>query len=117
MHGLEPTDIVYVSGPMSGLPDFNRPAFDAMARRLAQDVGCSVINPARHPEGWGYADYMRRALCDLLVATAVVLLPGHAASRGARCELAAAECLGLKVHVVCPETGAISIQLNQGQAA
>lgn len=35
---------IYVSGPMTGHPDLNRPAFDAAAKRL-RDEGHFVINP------------------------------------------------------------------------
>ena len=38
-------DAVYLSGPMTGLPDFNRPAFHAAAAALRAQ-GYVVINPA-----------------------------------------------------------------------
>ncbi len=96
---LAQRDVVYLSGPMTGQPEFNKPAFDAMQTFLVMSVGCSVLSPARHPDGWDYADYMRRAMADLLVATAVVVLPGADKSRGARYEIATAEILGLPVIV------------------
>ncbi|MCW5236165.1 DUF4406 domain-containing protein [Verminephrobacter eiseniae] len=37
---------IYISGPMSGLPDLNFAAFHAKARRL-HALGCEVVNP-RH---------------------------------------------------------------------
>ena len=36
---------VYISGPMTGLPDCNRAAFDAAAKRLAEQ-GFFAVNPA-----------------------------------------------------------------------
>lgn len=36
---------IYVSGKMTGVPDHNRPAFDAAAKRL-REQGHFVINPA-----------------------------------------------------------------------
>ena len=36
---------VYISGPMTGVPDLNRPAFDAAEKRLTAQ-GHFVINPA-----------------------------------------------------------------------
>lgn len=37
--------MTYLSGPMTGLPDLNRPAFDAAAR-LLRGKGLTVYNPA-----------------------------------------------------------------------
>ncbi|WP_319942079.1 DUF4406 domain-containing protein [Pseudomonas quasicaspiana] len=36
---------IYISGPMTGLPDFNFPAFAAEANRL-RGLGFDVVNPA-----------------------------------------------------------------------
>lgn len=93
---IDATDIVYISGPMTGLPDFNRPAFDA-AESLLESKGHRVFNPARHPDGYTWNTYMRLALSDLKHATAVVTLPGHQESRGARLELQIAEALNMKI--------------------
>jgi hypothetical protein len=41
---------IYLSGPMTGLPDLNFPAFHAEAARL-RALGYDVINPAELPEG------------------------------------------------------------------
>lgn len=90
-------DIVYISGPMTGMPDCNRTAFDATEQWLVDNIGCGVLNPARWPDGWEYGHYMRRAYIDLCHATAVVLLPGWAGSRGALTEVQAAGILGLPV--------------------
>ena len=40
---------LYLSGPMTGVPDNNRPAFDAAAKRL-REQGHFVINPAELSE-------------------------------------------------------------------
>ena len=36
---------VYISGPMTGLPDFNHPSFDYKAERLIE-MGFMPVNPA-----------------------------------------------------------------------
>ena len=33
------TDIIYISGPMSGIPDANRAAFNAAEKYLADEFG------------------------------------------------------------------------------
>lgn len=43
---------IYCSGPMTGLPDHNRPAFDAAAKRL-REQGHFVINPAEFSVSFG----------------------------------------------------------------
>ncbi|WP_053958368.1 DUF4406 domain-containing protein [Sulfobacillus thermosulfidooxidans] len=91
--------ILYLSGPMSGLPDFNYPAFHAMASQL-RTRGYVVINPAESgtPPGWEYADYLRHDLVQLVEhAEGVALLPGWRTSRGSRVEVMVAEALGLPV--------------------
>ena len=46
---------VYCSGPMTGKPDLNRPAFDAAEKRLTAQ-GHFVINPHRISELFGTAE-------------------------------------------------------------
>jgi len=79
---------LYVAGPMTGLPDFNRPAFDLAVRKL-RGVGFGVLSPAELPAPGPaprWEDWMRAALRLLLDADAVALLPGWQDSRGASVE-------------------------------
>ena len=88
---------IYLSGPMSGLPDCNRPTFNAAAKRLRSE-GHAVVNPAELPDDLSYRDYMGRA-CNALVSgeiDCVLLLPGWEDSPGATAEVALAEALGIK---------------------
>jgi hypothetical protein len=89
---------VYISGPMTGLPKYNYPAFHAAEKRL-HTAGYDVINPARPPAEpmWGWLDFMRRALVDLSEAEAIHLLPGWESSKGARLEAHVADQLDLPV--------------------
>ena len=76
---------VYLSGPMSGLPDFNHPAFNR-AEKVLEYLGALVINPARHPLGLDYSQYMSYAELDVLHADVIVMLPGWESSPGANQE-------------------------------
>lgn len=101
--------IVYVAGPMTGLPDYNRAAFDAAAD-LLHEAGHETRNPAglsraverdgqhidEHPRTW----YLRHALRLLLDSDGVALLDGWEASAGARLEHAIATELGIPVHTL-----------------
>jgi hypothetical protein len=89
---------IYLSGPMTGLPDNNFPAFHAIAQAL-RDAGEDVVNPAEiNPDAsLSWEECMRadiKALCD---CDAIYLLPGWEKSKGAHLELHVAHRLGLKV--------------------
>ena len=92
---------LYVAGPMTGYPDFNYPAFNAVAEAL-RDKGFDVLNPVdaeRHnptpgtPQAWDW--YMRHALRMVLEADGLALLPGWADSKGAALEVNVAQALQL----------------------
>jgi Domain of unknown function (DUF4406) len=95
---------VYIAGPMTGLPEFNFPAFAAVARELRAQ-GCDVVSPheisiqadpslahgadAKLP----YEFYLRNSPgCD-----EVVLLPGWERSKGACLEREIAQALKMTV--------------------
>lgn len=101
---------VYLSGPMTGLPDLNFPAFRAAAAAL-RAKGIDVVSPAEisaeNPDSW--ESCMRadiKALCD---CDALVILPGWESSNGAHLEVHIAHRLGMKImHLAdlsTPETG------------
>lgn len=90
---------VYIAGPMTGLPDFNYPAFFA-AEKALREAGCEPINPARTQGREGcetWQDFMRAALRDIADADGIALLPGWHNSRGAAMEYRIGNDLG--VHV------------------
>ena len=113
---------VYLSGPMRGYPNFNFPAFDDAAERLAT-LGIQVFNPAAHDrqiypdiEQWDGFATGDPAQCPqfnlpqslawdfqmILDSDAIVLLPGWAQSSGARAERFVAECVGKAVLYYVP---------------
>ena len=87
---------VYIAGPMTGLPQFNRPAFHQAALNLSFEKHVP-LNPAILPDGLTEADYMAVGLTMLQRADAIYLLTGWQFSAGARAEHALALRLGLEV--------------------
>lgn len=95
--------IVYIAGPMTGLPEFNYPAFRAAEADL-QARGYSVLCPVdseQHnesgaPQSWDW--YMRHALRMVTLADAICLLPGWQKSKGANLEVVVGEALGLDIR-------------------
>lgn len=90
--------VIYLAGPMTGLPEFNFPAFTDAAKRLRAQ-GYAVVSPHElhdHTDReWSW--YIRRALKTLLVCDAMVLLPGWEDSAGCRLEVSVAEAIGIPI--------------------
>lgn len=86
---------IYIAGPMTGLPDYNRDSFN-MAEAELNARGHRVLNPAKLPE-LPYEMYLpiNRAMLD--GADAIYMLPGWKGSRGARLEYEYAQEIGLEV--------------------
>lgn len=87
--------IIYICGPMTGIKDFNRPAFNITAA-LLEDGGDVAINPAVLPSGLSQFHYMDICMAMLRSAEAIFLLEGWEYSSGAQAECALAHKLGLK---------------------
>ena len=99
---------LYLSGPMTGIRDFNRPAFQEATKRL-RALGHSVIDPtemdlvpsvASAPEvDHLWRMFLVRDVAMILTCTldALVVLPGWWRSRGARLEVLAGRLVGLAV--------------------
>jgi len=79
-------DTVYISGPMTGMPDLNIPLFIAVGMLLRSRYGCGVINPAKQPLRSSWEEYMRYDVDRLRYATVLLQLPGWQGSRGAAIE-------------------------------
>lgn len=104
---------LYLAGPRTGIPDFNHPEFNRVAAELRKH-GHDVFSPAEFDRSNGYdftgfsgdqlpKNFSRREAlaADLeyiaLHAQGVALLGGWYSSKGARCEIATAEALGIPV--------------------
>ncbi|EFL9977362.1 DUF4406 domain-containing protein [Escherichia coli] len=92
---------IYIAGPMTGYPDYNRAAFNAKASELMAE-GHIVLNPAVLPGGLCQSEYMDICLAMVRSADAIYLLNRWEDSVGARAEHALAEKLGLTVIYESP---------------
>ena len=96
---------LYISGPMTGLPEFNFPAF-AQAADWYRTLGCDVLSAheVKHdePNGLGslpWHEYLRADLIAMLTeCDEIVMLPGWQNSKGATLERHVAMALGFPVH-------------------
>ena len=89
---------VFICGPMTGYPDNNVPAFNAMATKY-REQGCEVINPADNGPYEKHSDYLRASIPQVMECDTIVLLPGWSDSEGAKTEYAVANVCGLEVWV------------------
>ncbi|WGL54482.1 DUF4406 domain-containing protein [Kluyvera intermedia] len=87
---------IYIAGPMTGHPDFNRPAFYSVAEDL-RDQGYTVLNPAILPDGLSQAQYMDICIAMLRCADGIYLLEGWETSEGAQVEAMLAAKLNLEI--------------------
>lgn len=102
---------IYVCGKMTGVKDWNFPAFFKASEELEKQ-GYEAINPARMDCDCGYtleklkqlspAEHqeflkgaVKRDLAALQTCQAIAMLPGWENSKGAKAELAVAQWLGL----------------------
>lgn len=94
---INDASIAYISGPMTGYQDFNRPAFHMMEHALRLR-GAQVLSPARHPAGMAYEDYMRLDIAMITKANVMVMLTGWRSSQGASMERKIAKFLKIKIY-------------------
>lgn len=105
---------IYIAGPMTGLPEFNFPAFREAAQKY-RDLGFAVISPAELDEqadfdpagmtgnedltlhGFSLRNILARDLELVSTVDGLILLKGWEKSKGARAELALAAALDLWV--------------------
>ena len=88
---------IYISGPMTGIADDNRPAFNRAAAKL-RAMGHNCENPAEQPSGLSYRECLAIDLVYIChTADALVILRGAEESKGVAVELALAKALALPV--------------------
>lgn len=110
---------IYIAGPMTGLPDFNFPAFHEAEARLSKAGWFDIGNPAKMDEdngfdatgmtgnekpqdvGFDLAETLKMDLAWIAdKATAIALLPGWENSKGVAAEVALGKALGLEIRAV-----------------
>ena len=90
---------IYISGPITGIENGNKEAFDHVEGEL-KARGHEVVNPHSlpHNHGKSWEEYMREDIKALLDCEAVYALAGWSRSRGAVVEVDLADTLGITVH-------------------
>lgn len=92
---------LYLSGPMSGIPEWNFPEFNRIAK-LLRSHGYDIVNPAEnvHNVGKEWHECLRYDIVQLVGCDGIALMAGWHKSRGARLEFEIAERLGMVIHTV-----------------
>ena len=103
MNKHERRHVVYISGPMTGIKDFNYPAFAQKSQELRR-CGFVVINPAvtgeedtSNLESVEWHDYMISAIDRMRKATALYQMRGWWRSYGAWVEFIVARKMKLRM--------------------
>lgn len=94
--------MIYLSGPMTGIPEYNYPAFRQASKTL-RDFGQIVFDPSEAFEGRTDLPkevYMRKDIEMLLQADVVALLEGWEGSKGAQLEVEVARQCGIPVRLL-----------------
>lgn len=97
---------VYISGPMTGIPEYNYTAFDQAAIVLSEK-GYEPVNPAAISRilECEYAelnltpnrfDYLKRDISELVKCDCIFMLPGWTSSEGANLERLIALSCGIE---------------------
>lgn len=94
----QPASVLYVSGPMSGLPECNYPEFFRVGE-LLEEAGYRVVNPAKNDTGSSYREILRGDLLLLVQnCDGMALLDGWENSKGATLEHHIAEVLQMDIR-------------------
>lgn len=108
---------IYLSGPMSGMPHYNFPAFDYAAAKLRAE-GHEVFSPADNDRKYGLtgdttipfppgitARVLMKDDCNYICdhAERIAFLPGFENSKGAKVERALSDMFGLTAMILGKE--------------
>lgn len=100
---------IYIAGPMRGIKNFNRDAFDEAEMNLLKKGVYETVNPVSLDEESGLTDaelvshdglrkIMHRDLTELLGCNAIYMLKGWEKSEGSRVEHGLATMVGMYIQ-------------------
>lgn len=100
---------LYLAGPVSDLPQFNYPAFEAN-RKYLEAAGYDVLSPTdnddpKNPFRLHWTEYMRMSIRQLTVCDGVAVLSGIESSKGGVLELLIAQHLNMPIQSVAAWVG------------
>lgn len=92
---------LYISGPMTGLPNFNYPAFHEAKARLIE-AGYEVVSPADTTirNDWEWVDYLLLDIDSVFAVDGIATLRSCEESVGSRIECRIAKRRGILVRPV-----------------
>jgi len=102
---------VYISGPMTGLDNFNKAAFESAAEHL-KSLGFETVSPhdvivaekyKRKDDPWD--QFMRADIADIMTCDSVFMIHGWVNSKGAKIERDIASMMGLEILYESNERG------------
>lgn len=100
---------IYIAGPMTGYPGYNRTLFESMTLAATLQLGYRAVNPHEQDDSVKLDDRldsiqaMTRYFADtnhttVKLCDAILMLPEWETSKGARHEFALADRLGLELY-------------------
>ena len=106
---MTPPKVLYLSGPITGHPDFFE-TFDSFERKL-REKDFTIINPAKcinskalqefiNDEKFTYKYCLHRDINFIFHVDAVTVMPGWENSKGARLEVFVAASVGIPIYTV-----------------
>lgn len=92
---------VYISGPITGYADYNKPAF-MEAARIVSNAGFQPINPVYNgiEDDAPWEEHLRADIPMLLMCDCIVMLPGWEKSKGALLERVIAEAFHMEQYFI-----------------
>lgn len=89
---------IYVSGKMTGLPEYNYPKFEQVTAEL-RAMGFTVVCPTElnKSKDWSWKRYMKENIKLLLECDYVYVIEGYEDSKGANIEIDLAKAIGLDI--------------------